>query len=175
MMRLFITAFYTFCLLCFPAYAQLASSGFGSGDEPIEITADQLEIVQPNQVAVFRGNVEAIQGNVRLKSNSMTVYYRSADQRKSNMGAVAKIEVIGNVLLATPQESAQGARGVYHVDSKQIQLIGNVVLRRGQNILKGDRLDYDLRTQKSLLSSAPSTVPGAPSGGRVKGVFIPTQ
>ncbi len=160
--------------MAFSAQAQL-SGGFG-GDQPIEITADQLEVVQPNRIAVFRGNVEAVQGNVRLRANVMTVYYRNANERGANLGAVAKIEVEQNVVLATPEETAQGNRGIYHVDQKQIQLVGNVVLTRGQNVLKGDRLDYDLRTQKSLLSSSASAVPGVSgSGGRVKGVFIPTQ
>lgn len=156
-----------------PANAQL--SGMGSNDQPIEITADQLEVLQPNRKAVFRGNVVAVQGSVTLKAATMTVYYRTAAERNGAMGAIAKIEVIQNVSLVTPDETAQANQGIYHVDYKQIQLLGNVVLTRGQNVLRGDRLDYDMRTQKSLLSS--NTTPGVSggSGGRVKGVFLPTQ
>jgi lipopolysaccharide export system protein LptA len=160
-------------------YAQpaLAQVPMGNDNQPIEITADQLEVVQPNRKAVFRGNVVAVQGNVSLRASTMTVYYRTANERSGTMGAIAKIEVNKNVVLATPDETAQAEQGIYHVDFKQIQLVGNVVLTRGQNVLKGGRLDYDMRTQKSLLSaSVPSNAPGfSGGGGRVKGVFLPTQ
>lgn len=162
-------------LLAQPATAQIP---MGNDNQPIEITADQLEVVQPNRKAVFRGNVVAVQGSVSLRASTMTVYYRTANERSGAMGAIAKIEVSQNVVLATPDETAQANQGIYHVDYKQIQLVGDVVLTRGQNVLKGGRLDYDMRTQKSLLSAGTSATGAAGtsgSGGRVKGVFLPTQ
>lgn len=158
-------------VLSIPANAQSPLSNEKNKDQPIEITADQLEILQPNRKAEFRGNVIAQQGDVILKSNIMTVYYRTSEERQNNLGAVSKIEVNQNVVLKTPDESAKATRGVYDVDHQQIQLLGNVMLARGNNVLKGDRLDYNLRTQKSLLTSTPAA-PGS-TDGRVKGVFIP--
>ncbi len=153
-------------------FAQIGG-GF-SGDQPIEISADQLEIVQPNRQAIFRGNVIAQQGTMSIRANSMVVFYRTgADRTGGNLGAVSRLEVTDNVSLVTPQETARAAKGIYNVDTKQVQLIGNVVLSRGQNVLKGDRLDYNLQTQKSLLSS--NAAAGGAGGGRVKGVFLPNQ
>lgn len=162
------------CILPMLSYAQFGGSAGGFNDkQPIEITADQLEVVQPNRQAVFRGNVVAQQGTVSIRANTMVVWYRTGNERSGAQGAVSRIELTDNVALVTAQESARAARGVYNVDTKQIQLVGNVVLTRGQNILKGDRLDFNLQTQKSLLSS--NSAPGAPGGGRVKGVFLPNQ
>jgi lipopolysaccharide export system protein LptA len=138
-----------------------ATSGFND-KQPIEITADQLEVVQPNRQAVFRGNVVAQQGAVSIRANTMVVWYRTGADKQGAQGSVSRIEVRDNVALITAQESARAAQGVY-----------NVVLTRGQNILKGDRLDFNLQTQKSLLSSNASGVSGG--GGRVKGVFLPNQ
>ncbi len=154
----------------FAVHARTANS-----KQPIEITADELEILQPNRKAIFRGNVIAKQGDVTIQSRSMTVYYRTAQERRGDMGAVSKIEVDGDVLFKTPQESARGNKGVYNVDQKQILLLGNVILSRGQNVLRGDRLDYNLVTQKSLLTSIPITSNGGKSRGRVKGVFVPNK
>lgn len=170
-----LTLLISMLLLAQPAFSQIP---LGNDNQPIEITADQLEVVQPNRKAVFRGNVVAVQGNVSLRASTMTVYYRTANERSGAMGAIAKIEVNQNVVMATPDETAKADQGIYHVDLKQIQLVGNVVLTRGQNVLKGGRLDYDMRTQKSLLSAAGATTGGGgatTSGGRVKGVFLPTQ
>lgn len=155
--------------------AQLGGMSGGFNDkQPIEITADQLEVVQANRQAVFRGNVIAQQGTVSIRANTMVVWYRTGAEKQGAQGAVSRIELKDNVALVTPQESARAAQGLYNVDTKQVQLLGNVVLTRGQNILKGDRLDFNLQTQKSLLSS--NATPGVSGGGgRVKGVFLPNQ
>jgi lipopolysaccharide export system protein LptA len=157
------------------SYAQFGGGAGGFNDkQPIEITADQLEVVQANRQAVFRGNVIAQQGTVSIRANTMVVWYRTGGEKQGEQGAVSRIELKDNVSLVTAQESARAAQGMYNVDTKQVQLVGNVVLTRGQNILKGDRLDFNLQTQKSLLSSnAAQGVSG--SGGRVKGVFLPNQ
>lgn len=150
-------------------------------DKPIEIAADALEVLQEKNMAIFSGNVEALQGNIILKAQRMEVYYRNKDNQSAvaNLGAVSRIEVKNNVTLATPAESAKAARGVYNVDKQMITLIGDVMLKRGQNMLRGGQLDYNLKTQKSLLTSG-GTVKNSDgtikkSGGRVKGVFVPKQ
>lgn len=162
-------------ILVLVAFAAHAIVGDLGSDQPIEISADQLEVMQSNQKAVFRGNVVAVQGDVTLRSDRMTVHYRDAKSGgASSMGAVSKIEVDSNVRLNTPQESAKAAKGVYDVDREQILLLGDVFLTRGQNVLKGDRLDYNLRTQKSVLTSVPTIGrQGGVNSGRVKGVFVP--
>ena len=68
--------FCLFALLLLPAFA--VQAGVGDGDKPIEISADSLEIIQPNKTATFRGNVQAVQGDVVLSASSMTVHYRQS-------------------------------------------------------------------------------------------------
>ena len=173
MTRLCAFFFLTAVLVAFSAQAIVGDLG---SDQPIEISADQLEVLQSNQKAVFVGNVVAVQGDVTMRSARMTVHYRDANNRGGSMGAVSKIEVDDNVHLTTPQESAKAAKAIYDVDKEQIVMLGNVLLTRGKNVLKGDRLDYNLRTQKSVLTSVPSgNSQGGVSSGRVKGVFVPNQ
>lgn len=150
-------------------------------NKPIEISADALEVLQEKRMAIFTGDVEAVQGNITLKSARMEVYYRDGDQQSqvANLGAVSRIKVERNVMLSTPDESAKAARGIYDVDKQMITLLGDVILARGKNMLRGGRLDYNLKTQKSLLTSgqAVETPDGEvkSGGGRVKGVFVPKQ
>jgi lipopolysaccharide export system protein LptA len=162
-------------LLAWTALASAQVGGKLDSDKPIEISADELEVVQPDQQAIFRGNVVAVQGNVRLKSNVMRVYYLTGEQRSEGMGAISRIEVDSNVQLATPDESAKASRGAYYVDKEQILLIGDVVLTRGKNILKGERLDYNLKTGKSVLSGSVDGTGASGGKPRVKGVFVPNQ
>lgn len=149
-------------------------------DKPIEIAADALEVLQDKNMAIFSGDVEAVQGNISLKAERMEVYYRQGGQQSAaGFGAVSRIEVENNVMLSTPQESAKAAKGIYNVDKQTITLVGDVILARGKNMLRGGQLVYNLKTQKSLLTSGKATA--APdgtvksTGGRVKGVFVPKQ
>lgn len=157
----------------------------GKRDEPIEIVADSLEILQESQRAKFSGNVIAKQGAVTLRAASMTVHYRQNDKKTESTGAleqgsVSRIEADGNVTLTTLEESAQGQHGVYNVDEKKVQMSGNVTLTRGKNILKGQQLVYDFTTGRSVLGAGKTKdnsegTAGAGSGGRIRAVFVPEK
>lgn len=149
---------------------------------PVEISSDTLEVLQRENKAIFKGNVIAVQGKLRLNADKMIVHYKQKDanapatngpQQAGDMGAVSLTEVEGHVLMATPEESAEGDKGSYDVDKKFLHLTGdNVVLTREQNILRGKAVDYDLATGRSVLTNGGET--GTAKGDtRVRGVFVP--
>lgn len=140
--------------------------------EPIKISADELEVVQKNKIAEFKGNVVANQGRVKIRADKMRVYYRENNEKKSGEPGVSKIDVEGNVFLSTPEETAQGAKGHYDVDNQLVNLEGSVILTRGQNILKGKSLVYNMQTSKSQLIGGEAE-PGKKQ--RVEGVFVPEK
>lgn len=146
-----------------------------SGEEPIEITSDALEVLQNENKAIFTGNVIAVQGNINMRSDTMTVFYRDAADESQGEGAMGKgiyrIDADGNVVFTTPTETAKGDKSIYHVDTDSIDLMGNVLLTRGQNVLKGTKLVHNLTTGRSVLTSGSQQV----GGGRVKGLFIPGE
>lgn len=150
---------------------------------PVEITSDSLEVLQHENKAIFKGNVVAVQGEVRLKSDVMIVHYKQKDEKagantakkapeppqaaQGEMGAITLIEVQGNVLVATPQESAKGDKGEYDVPTRTLHLFGaNVVLTRGKNIMRGTALEYNMETGRSILTN---------NGTRVRSLFVPNQ
>jgi len=136
-----------------------------STDEPIEITADTLEVKQKDQLAVFRGKVDAVQGDMRLRADELTVHYRE-NKEDADQPGISKIEAIGNVFVSSPRETAQGARGTYDVDNSRIDLFDNVVLTQGKNVLKGQKLEMNLATGESKVVG---------QGGRVRGLFVPDK
>jgi len=155
-------------------YAPSVTAQKLDSDQPVQISADSLEILQPNKTATFSGNVQAVQGNVTINAAQMTVHYKEATG--GAQGAVSRIDATGGVFLATPGETARGGSAVYNLDSKKVVLNNNVVLTRGQNVLKGARLEYSFATGRSIITSAQGTVAadGTPAkGGRVKAIFIP--
>lgn len=163
------------------AYAQVPALPGGKHDAktPIEVTADQLEVQQANNLAIFKGHVVAIQGDVRLKSDTMTVYYSAQGDKKAAAspapggGSIKKIDADGNVFLSTTEETASGNAGTYDVENQIITLNKNVVLTRSKNVLKGDKLVYNFATGKSVLTSGGAETKPGQGGGRVRALFVP--
>lgn len=164
-----------FALLTTPAAAQDVKL---DAEQPIEITADSLEVMQKEQMAIFIGNVVAVQGDMRLTSERMEVHYRTGEQAKGDAQAVSRIKVVGDVLMRTSTETARSKTGVYDVDANLLTLNGDVVLTRGENVVKGESLAYDLTTGKSRIAGAGGVATSTQGGeggskGRVRGLFVP--
>lgn len=106
----------------------------GAGD-PVEITADQLEVAQSASTAAFTGNVLVIQGGLRLSSDRLTVEYVQGDKTK-----IDRLVAEGNVLLSTPAEAAESARAIYTLTSQQLEMTGDVVLTQAGNVMSGEKL-----------------------------------
>jgi lipopolysaccharide export system protein LptA len=141
---------------------------------PIEITADRLDVVQDEQVAIFMGNVDAVQGDLVLTSDELRVYYRdSGDAAGLTAGSIRRIEATGNVFITSPEETAQGEFGVYDVDGALLSLEGSVVLTRDENVVRGERLDIDLASGRSQMFAAVPSTAGGTANQRVKAVFVP--
>jgi lipopolysaccharide export system protein LptA len=164
--RLLQTGALVLAMLAGPASAQaqqFIDTSKHDSSQPLEITADALEVDQENQSATFTGAVDVIQGDMRLTSDKLVVHYR--DKEAAEQNAIYRIDVEGNVRFATPTETAQGDSGVYDVDGGVIHMVGNVVLTSGQEaVIRGNELTMDLNSGQSEVS-----------GGRVKGYFVPDQ
>lgn len=174
-----------------PAAAQIGLGARQNSNEPIDISSDTLEVQQDKQLAIFRGKVDVIQGDSRLRSDELFVYYkdRNAQQGTGQAGGqpqrqpaprpatapggspdsstISKIEAKGNVFVSTPKERAQGDFGIYDVDKKTITLTGNVLLTSDDSTLRCARAVMYQDTGRSTCDPA--------AGQRVRGVIIPNN
>lgn len=144
-------------------------------EQPIDIAADSLEVLRDEHVAVFRGNVNATQGNTRLKADELTVHYKSRKEGGSGdiAGSISRIDAAGNVFISSPSETAQGDKGVYDVDRREITLTGKVVLTRGENVIRGQHLVMNMETGHSKIDGGEPGVAGGQ--GRVHSIFVPER
>lgn len=134
---------------------------------PIDIEADRLEVQQANESAIFFGNVDVQQGNLDLKSDQLEVFY-ALEGNGASAQAVKRIVAKGNVFITSPEETAQGDEGVYSLTDETLVLTGNVVLTRGDNVIRGGRLDIDLAASVATMRAAENQ-----SNGRVRALFVP--
>lgn len=117
-------------------------------NEPIEIVADRMEAFQTKKMAVFSGNAEATQGDIKLKTDRLTIYYKDAGRKKEKIGnqdvgtsgEIDRIEAKGNVKITQKQMSATANEALYRQETAQIILTGNPVLQDGNNTIKGCRI-----------------------------------
>ena len=160
-----------------PAYAQMKK------DTPIEISSDTLDVIQEEKKAIFSGNVIATQGTTNMRAGKMTVFYRESGGAEAPTNATApaqgiyRIDADGSVVFTTPTETVIGDKAIYNVDADTIDVVGNnsVTLTRGQNILKGSNLNYNMSTGRSILTgrTGGADVTGMGNSARVRGLFIP--
>ena len=131
--------------------------------QPIEINADSLEVRQKEQVAIFAGKVDVLQGNVRMRTERLVVGYSGGSANGAEGGDIRNLTASGGVFIDTGTESAKGDSAVYDVAGKSIEMTGNVMLSQGENVIKGDSLSIDLASGRSKIIGGAS--------GRVKSIF----
>jgi len=170
---------------------------------PIEITSDSLEVRQNESIAIFKGNVIAIQGTMKMNSEVMVVHYeKSSDPKQNN-----KTDASPTTNAATqnntnpnttdkPDKGSSPAQAITQVDAK-----GNVFITTETETAQGDSGVYYVRKRfvvlngNVILTSGKNVVkgeslvynldtgrsrmvsqderPGMKSKGRVKSLFVP--
>ena len=131
------------------AIAQTVSSGFSDigadSDEMIEITSEELEIIDSENKAIFRKNVIATQGNTTLTTRELIIYYK--DNEDQNSQDISKLEAIGGVLVTSERQKASGDNGVFEYETNTLELTGDrVVLTEENNIAVGKKLIVNIDT-----------------------------
>jgi lipopolysaccharide export system protein LptA len=118
-----------------------AVPGFGdfsltSKKEPIEITSDRLDFDYKSRRTVFRGNVEVVQGDVHLQSDTLTVDYSQVGDKQE----IQAVNADGHVTITQGPKKASGTHAVFDQASRTVVLTGNAVLEEGSNQVNGDKI-----------------------------------
>jgi lipopolysaccharide export system protein LptA len=153
-----------------PAAAQLAQNS----DAPVDLTADELEVINAQCLAVWRGSAEALQADTRLRADVLKIFSTPGAAKPGatgpSCGAVQRMEAQGNVYYVTPQQRVRGDAATYQADSETIVMTGDVVAAQGKNVLRGKRMVIHVKTGEAQMQT---DVKGRNMPGRVRGVFYP--
>lgn len=137
-------------------------------EQPIDIVADRLEVNQDEQWAIFEGEVEAIQGDLKFTTESLKVYYETKSGKDDP--SIARLDAEGHIRLESPTESAEGEFAVYDVKARTITIFGGVELRREDSVVTGERLEIDLETGLTKFDGSIFDA-SSRTAGRVSGRF----
>ncbi len=152
---------------------------------PIDITANEAEVINSKCVAIWRGAAEAVQGASRLRADTITVFSRPKSSAghagespagpmapQASCGGAERILADGHVYYVNTQQAARGDRAVYTQASDEIVITGNVVVVQGDNVARGDRLVLKIASREATMQS---NATGAGRPRRVRGVFYPSS
>ncbi len=132
---------------------------------PIEITADRLDVVQPDRIATFTGNVDAVQGDMVLSADRLRVFYngdgptaapakgdgQSAASAKGDGQSDASAK--GDGQNAAPAKGdGQSAAGNGSI--RRIEAEGNVFLSSPSQTAQGERGVYDVASDQVTLNGS---------------------
>lgn len=163
------------------ALLAFATSAFGeaqrftglklSGDQPIQIESDKLEVRDADSMAVFTGNVSVTQGDTVMKSGRMIVHYAKGEgSATTGSAAIDRLEVDGKVYVKSQTQVATGDRGDFDMKSETLVLTGKeVVLSEGENVIVGCKLTVHMKTGKAQLDGCGN----GQSSGRIKMLITP--
>lgn len=162
-------------LLALVPAAALAQLETGSS-APVDITADEGEVVNSQCLSIWRGDAEALQGASRLRARQISVYAAvrsdAAPNAQGRCGATQRLEAEGDVYYVTAAQTVRGDRAVYVASTDTITITGGVVVVQGSNVARGDRMTVQVKTGQVQLES---NAKGRGAQGRVRGVFYPDQ
>jgi len=153
----------------------------GGSKSPIDVTSENLEVIQPQHLRIYSGNVEVLQDDTRIRSPKIFIYTKekptngAAKAAPSTAGdndsTIDHIDAEGPVYYVTPTQNARGDHGHYDGNANTITLDGNVVLAQGKSVGKGDHLIINRTTGiYNLTSDNPKT-----ATGRIRTILYPQQ
>jgi lipopolysaccharide export system protein LptA len=162
-----------------------ALQGFSQNrDQPIQIEAAALEMVDKKKEATFSGNVKVVQGDTTMTSKTLVVFYeggstspgganakpakgapmQAATPGPGGASSIKRLEARGNVMVTQKDQVVTGETAVFDPKSNLITMQGGVVLTQCKNVMRGDRLTVDMTTGVSRVES---------DGGRGVQVLLP--
>ena len=154
-----------------PAHAQLSESG-----GPVSYSADNLEYFDSERRLVLTGDVDIVQADARLRADRLTLIFSqssgaapAAEGAAPGLGSgdIERMIAEGEVFFVRPQQSARGNRAIYDIASDNVTFTGNVVVASADNIIRGETLVLAIGSRRTIIRPQ--------SGGRVRGVFVPSN
>lgn len=137
---------------------------------PVDISADESEVLNSQCLSIWRGNVEVLQDKTRLRASRMTVYYQKRSGDGGCSATADRIVAEGNVFYVTQEQAVRGDMAVYQYAADTITISGDVIAVQGQDVVRGDRMTIKVRTNDVKMES---NAKGRGKSGRVRAVIYP--
>lgn len=124
----------------------------GYSDAPITITAQMVDFDNQKREATYSGSVKVIKGEMTLTADRLKVFFNELDQ------GVRIIQARDHVKIWWKDRYAEAEEGLYDDQAQTIVLTGSPKTWQNENILKGEKITYDLAQDKVLVEGRVETI-----------------
>jgi lipopolysaccharide export system protein LptA len=129
----------------------------------VDIEASEMEILETDKRAIFRGDVVAKRPTDTIRCAEMVVYYVDVKQADgSTNNEVDKLDCKSAVTITTDTQTITGDLAIFQLRQNLLDVTGNVKVVQGKTVIRGPHLTVDLKSKRTKMT-----------GGRVKGRFVP--
>jgi lipopolysaccharide export system protein LptA len=122
-------------------------------EPPIQIEANHMLSVEKTNSVQFSGDVDAKQGDVKIRCDDMTVYYTQAEKLtgkgENKSQQVEKLFCDGNVEVTKGEWLGTSKKMLYIKKVRQVILTGKAKAWQGQNVVNGEKIIYYLDEGRS--------------------------
>jgi lipopolysaccharide export system protein LptA len=143
----------------------LAMSGLAQAQQAgnVDIEASEMEILETDKRAVFRGDVVAKRPSDTIRCQEMIVDYVDVKQADGSTNTeVDRLDCKSAVTITTATQTITGNLAKFQLRRDLLEVTGNVKVVQGKTVIRGPYLTVDLKSKRTKMS-----------GGRVKGSFVP--
>ncbi len=152
-----------------------ADHALAANDAPIHVESNRMTSTEKSNSVVFTGEVDAKQGDVRIRTDEMTVFYTAADDtkakkddKKKTSQQVEKLLCNGNVEITRGEWLGTAKKMVYLSKERQVILTDNAKAWQGQNMVSGDKIIYYLDEGRSEVVGSGKATAGDGDGTKKK-------
>lgn len=156
---LFVWGFFV-SLFFLPAGTMPTAQAQEPEEAPLEITADDtLEWHRNEMKFIARGQVIAAQGDVEIRSSTLTAHYRETDRSAID---IYRINADKNVIINSNEATAYGDEAVYDIDKGQAVMTGDnlKMISPDQIVTARDNFEYFVTDGRLIANGAVKIVRG---------------
>jgi len=125
-------------------------------DAPLEIVSEQLDVISHagRRHLVFRRAVKVVQGDITLRTEKLDAYYPEGASQPERLVAS------GGVRVEQGERRARCDGATYDADARLIVCAGHAQLEQGCDLVRGERIEFDLEREHFRVVGAASVVLG---------------
>lgn len=131
--------------------------------QPVDIVADEMEILEGGKTTVFKGHVVARREKQVMSCPEMIITNTDVKQADGTTQSEADVmDCTGDSIITTESQRISGKKAKLYIRRDELVVSGDVTVREGKTVMRGQELTTDLKTKRTLMK-----------GGRVRGTFVP--
>ena len=112
---------------------------------PIQWKAQGFRGTREGRIVNLKKDVEVTQGALKLTSDKSDIYFDDLNE-VTKVIAVGNVKVVKKAQLLKDRIRAHGNEAIFYNSEQKIVLKGNATLIRGNDVVRGKQISYDLNT-----------------------------